>query len=640
MVPSKLPCSDLTDVHHGDGFKVLGHSGSNAGAAGTSNRRILKQTMAISIQQLKIRDQVLILVLPLLFALVGIIALFFYNYWQVGRITVSAQNRELAAMRADSLLQGTSQMSEGVRGYVLTGRQLFLDDYNSALASVFQDFVVLREIESDVPLMAPRVENIRKSVEDWKKTWADPLIEKVKAGRSSEATVAMLQGSEEFVGIQTTIRQFRGANQAAAAENRDQSQRIVHSGLISGAVLVGVFALLLAVLVHVISRNISNPVLQLTQASDRLRQGDFDLMLPPETDNEFGVLTRSFLHMSQSLRRDREELAAIKRFSESVTECTSESEVYDQILHAFRDRFNPAQVIIFKLRPEEDFLEVVASLHPLPTDVHDWPVIEGKNSCKAVRMGRPFRVNDVTVEPLCPGRFALPEDGSYYCGPLIAGGIIIGAIRLQGIKGFWTPERESLLESYLSTTASVLSNLQLLQTMREQANIDPLTGLYNRRFCKDYARKLMAMARRKDTSLGFLILDLDHFKNINDVYGHEIGDRVLKLFAKTITQSMRETNLTARLGGEEFVVILPDTGAKACQVVAERIRNAVALMNMPQVNEKPLPSITVSLGIAVYPEHGSTLEEMLQASDRALYESKRAGRNRATLYVAEIERRG
>ena len=588
---------------------------------------------------MKIREQMFILVLPLLLALLGIVALFFYNYRQVAQATVSAQNSELAAIRAGSLLQGTSQMSEGVRGYVLTGRQSFLEDYNSASASVFQNFALLRESGPGVPPAASRSQNMRKRVEDWKRTWADPLIEKVKAGRSAEATGSVLQGSDEFARIQTDLKQFQSDSQAAAAARRDQRKRTVHSGLVSGAVLVGAFALLLAVLVHAISRNISRPVIQLTQASDQLRQGDFDLTLPPETDNEFGVLTRSFLQMSQALRRDREEFAALKRFSEAVTECTSESEVYDHILHALRDRFHPTQVIIFKLRPEEDFLEVVASLQPLPKDVHDWPVIEGKNGCKAVRMGRPFRVNNVSVEPLCPGKFVLPEEGSYYCGPLIAGGIIIGAVRLQGVKGFWTPERESLLESYLSSTASVLSNLQLLQTMREQANIDPLTGLYNRRFCKDYAGKLMAMARRKDTPLGFLILDLDHFKNINDVYGHEVGDRILKQFAKTITQSMRETNLTARLGGEEFVVVLPDTGAKACQVVAERIRNAVAHMNMPQVNEKPLPNITVSLGIAVYPDHGATLEEMLQASDRALYESKRAGRNRATLYVAEIGRR-
>jgi diguanylate cyclase (GGDEF)-like protein len=596
--------------------------------------------MSISLRHLKIRNQVLILVLPLLFTLLGIIGLFFFNYWRVGRIALSTESRQLAAMRADSLLQGTSQMAEGVRGYVLTGQQTFLDDYDSASASVFQDFAALREIESGVPSMASRAESIRKRVEEWKRQWASSLIEKVKAGQSDAATVVMLKGSSQFAGIQTDLRLFRKDNQAAATEQKDRSERLIHSGLVWGVVLAMVFALLVIMLMRGVSRNMSEPVLQLTHAADQLRHGDFDPMLPVETQNEFGMLAHSFLRMAQALRQDREELGAIKRFSEAVTQCTSESEVYDQILHALRDRFHGEQVIIFKLRPEEDFLEVVASLNPLPDDLQNWPVIEGKHSCKAVRMGRPFRVNDVTVEPLCPGKFAHPTKGSYYCGPLIAGGIIIGAVRLQGATGLWTPERESLLESYLSTSASVLSNLQLLQTMREQANIDPLTGLYNRRFCKDYARKLMAMARRKDTPLGFIMLDLDHFKNINDVYGHEVGDRILKLFAKTVTQSMRETNLTARLGGEEFVILLPDTGPNACQVVAERIRKAVSHMSLPQVKEKPLPQITVSLGIAIYPEHGGSLEEMLHASDRALYESKRAGRNRSTVYVVQRETTG
>src|SRR5690348_16866065 len=430
--------------------------------------------MAISIRRLKIRDQMLVLILPLLFALLGILALFFYNYRQVGQVTVSAQTADLAAIRAGSLLQGTSQMSDGVRGYVLTGRESFLDDFNSASASVTQDFAVLRELPSSAPPTASNPENIRKRVEDWKKTWADPLIEKVKAGRSSEVTGAALQGSGDFARIQADLKQLQSDSQAAAAELRDQHQRTVHTGIVSGAVLAGAFVLLLAVLVHVISRNISGPVVQLAQASDQLRQGDFDLTLPPETDNEFGVLSRSFLQMSQALRRDRDELAATKRFSEAVTESTSESEGYHHLLHALRDRFHPSQVIIFELRPEEDFLEVVASLQPVPNDVHDWPVIEGTNGCKAARMGRPFRVNNVSVEPLCPGKFVLPEEGSYYCGPLIAGGIIIGAVRLQGVTGFWTPERESLLESYLSSTASVLSNLQLLQTMRSEEHTSEL----------------------------------------------------------------------------------------------------------------------------------------------------------------------
>lgn len=593
--------------------------------------------MAISLQNLKIRDQVFLLTLPLILILFGVIGLFFFNYWQINQINQSVENSELSVLRTGSLLQGVSEMDAGARAYVLTGREAFLQDYSKAWRLVSQDFDNLRDLNSRKPSVIAELENLQRQVEGWKTQVADPAIERAKAGESATNATGTAKWAGTVSAIQEAIVEFRQKNQNLASASRRARQRDVRRAVVSGIVLAVLFAVLLLSLVHFVSRNISEPVELLIHASDRLRQGDFDPMLPPETHNEFGVLSRSFLHMAHALRQDREELAAIKRFSEAVTECTSENEVYDHILHAFRDRFQPRQVIIFKLRPEEDFLEAVASLSPLPEDVQNWPVIEGKHSCKAVRMGRPFRVNDVTVEPLCPGKFALPTEGSYYCGPLIAGGIIIGAVRLEGAAGFWTPERESLLESYLSTSASVLSNLQLLQTMREQANIDPLTGLYNRRFCKDYARKLMAMARRKNTPLGFIMLDLDHFKTINDVFGHEVGDRILKQFARTITQSMRETNLTARLGGEEFVILLPDTGAQACQVVAERIRNAVSRMSMPQVKDRQVPPITVSLGIAVYPDHGGTLEEMLQASDRALYESKRAGRNRTTVYVEEKE---
>ena len=145
------------------------------------------------------------------------------------------------------------------------------------------------------------------------------------------------------------------------------------------------------------------------------------------------------------------------------------------------------------------------------------------------------------------------------------------------------------------------------------------------------------MARRKSQPLGVIMMDLDHFKEFNDVYGHETGDRILKHFAKTASHAIREANLAARYGGEEFVVILPETDAQSCLKVAERIRLAVERSVIPSGSEKPLPPLTVSLGIAIYPEHGQGLEEVLQAADKALYESKRAGRNRATLYVPQEE---
>ncbi len=403
---------------------------------------------------------------------------------------------------------------------------------------------------------------------------------------------------------------------------------------------VGVAVLVAGVLFFItgaVSRLITQPLLQLIEASRRVSRGDLEPPLPSSADNEFGVLSRSFSRMTAALRLEREQMAALNRFSEAVAQCTSEKEIYDHIIYSLKERFHPRQIIIFKLNSAENFLEAVAALASLPENLRAWPVIEEPHNCKSVRMGRCFSVNDVTREPLCPANFVPPAEGSYYCGPLIAGGIISGAVRLEGAKDFWTPELVSLLESYLSGAASTLSNLRLLETMKQQANVDVLTGLYNRRFLEDYARKFIAMARRKNQPLGVLMLDLDHFKSFNDIYGHEVGDRILRQFAKTITGAMRETNLAARYGGEEFVILLPDTGAKGCLLVAERIRQAVERMVVPSGTDKPLPLLTVSLGLAVYPDHGQTFEEVLVACDRALYESKRTGRNRTTLYVEQPE---
>jgi diguanylate cyclase (GGDEF)-like protein len=210
-------------------------------------------------------------------------------------------------------------------------------------------------------------------------------------------------------------------------------------------------------------------------------------------------------------------------------------------------------------------------------------------------------------------------------------------VRLEGPEDSWTAELEALLEGYMSTAAASISNLRALEAMKQLAIVDTLTGLHNRRFLKDYALKQIAMARRRERRLGFITMDIDHFKSFNDKYGHEAGDRILRQFAQTVTRVVRDANLATRLGGEEFLVLLPETDANGCMAAAERIRRAVTRMTV-SAGDKTISQITVSLGIAVFPDHGSSVEEVLQASDKALYESKRNGRNRATLFVEQAER--
>jgi len=589
--------------------------------------------MAFSIRNLKIRQQILLVTLPPLFVLLFAVALLFYAYWMAGHSNLTMRRSLQSVAQSEQILRHLTEMYMGVQGYLFARDPAILGPYEEDSTTILSEFATLRELHSDKPDEVAAVDLLQRAVSRWQTEWANPTISAVARGGALDTPRLLADGERRLAPIRRRMLDLleadRAENAVALREVEQQMRRLL-------VVALGV-ASLVALVVLFVTREVTHlleqPIRELIEASERVSRGDFKLLLPPAADNEFGVLSQSFSHMTTALRKEREELAALNKFSEAVTQCTSETEIYEHILYYIRERFKPRQVIIFRLNVEENFLEAAASLAPLPDEMRDWPVIPEPHNCKAVRMGRRFRANDVNAEPLCPAKFVPPSEGSYYCGPLIAGGVIIGAVRVEGVKDFWTPERESLLESYLSGAATGLSNLRLLETTKQQANVDELTGLYNRRFLEEYARKLIAMARRKSQPLGVIMMDLDHFKEFNDIYGHETGDRILRHFAKTASRAIREANLAARYGGEEFVVMLPETGAQSSLLVAERIRLAVERTVIPSGTEKPLPQLTVSLGIAIYPEHGQGLEEVLQAADKALYESKRTGRNRTTLYV-------
>ncbi len=587
--------------------------------------------MAFTIRNLKIRDQILLVTLPPLFVLLCAVALFFYAYWSAINTERAALRSKESVVRGESFLRHATEASMSVRGYVFNRRQDSLTAYDKAVKEGEEELLALVQLDAADSGELQEVIRIRAEFDQLQSQWAVPTIDKTRSGVDFNKEAALSEGQTRMADIRSHVMKLRNEDEGQNVAEMLSAEKVIKRMLVVGVTLAAVLAGILIFLTSVVTRLIVAPVLQLIRASEQVGRGDFSPELPPVVDNEFGVLSRSFSQMTSALRREREEIASLNHFSEAVTQCTSEVEVYDLLLHSLRERFQPRQVIIFKLNATENYLEAASTLVPMPKEQSAWPVIEEPHNCKAVRTGRSFAVNDVQIEPLCPSNFLLPTEGSYYCGPLIAGGIIIGAVRMEAAGELWTPERQRLLESYLNGAASALSNIRLLDRMKQQANIDVLTGLYNRRFLEDYARKLFAIARRRAQPVGVIMLDLDHFKSFNDIYGHEIGDRVLRHFAKTVTNCMRETNLAARYGGEEFVVVLPDTGVQACMLVAERIRKAVMTMVVPSNTEKPLPQLTVSIGVVAFPEHGQTLEEIIQASDKALYDSKRGGRNRVTM---------
>ena len=162
---------------------------------------------------------------------------------------------------------------------------------------------------------------------------------------------------------------------------------------------------------------------------------------------------------------------------------------------------------------------------------------------------------------------------------------------------------------------------------QEFALVDGLTGLYNRRWLDQFLLRQMSRARVSGESLSIAMIDIDHFKNFNDTYGHQVGDFVLVSIADCLRNSLRPTDLTARYGGEEFTVILPQTSGENAMIAAERVRESVSSLNLVTPGGLELPPLTISIGVSELTASES-MEQLIEAADRALYTAKESGRNR------------
>jgi diguanylate cyclase (GGDEF)-like protein len=196
----------------------------------------------------------------------------------------------------------------------------------------------------------------------------------------------------------------------------------------------------------------------------------------------------------------------------------------------------------------------------------------------------------------------------------------------------FAPEEVGFLKTVANLLATAIGRNRAEQQIRHQALHDPLTGLPNRELVTDRLAHALAQCERRACCAALLFLDLDHFKVVNDTHGHPFGDGVLREFARRLQDCLREVDTVTRYGGEEFTVVLPETGAEGAAAVAGRIVRAVR--DQPFAVGNRSAEVTVSAGVAAFPDHGRTASEILRAADAALYAAKGAGRDRWCL--AEI----
>lgn len=209
--------------------------------------------------------------------------------------------------------------------------------------------------------------------------------------------------------------------------------------------------------------------------------------------------------------------------------------------------------------------------------------------------------------------------------PMVAEGESLGVLAIEHPGRAARIERRvvEMVKQFVSHAALTLQNAQLYEQVQKQAETDALTGIANRRTFEAALEKELSRAARNGEQVTLAIFDIDHFKSLNDTYGHQTGDEVLKKVAAALAQTSRDFDTPARYGGEEFVVVLPSCSSKESLMVAERLRSSIS-------DIETVTPVTASAGVATFPTHASDLQGLVKAADEALYESKRAGRDRVT----------
>jgi diguanylate cyclase (GGDEF)-like protein len=198
-------------------------------------------------------------------------------------------------------------------------------------------------------------------------------------------------------------------------------------------------------------------------------------------------------------------------------------------------------------------------------------------------------------------------------------------------------EQESLqvkapfIHVYLRETAPVLETKRLMESLRDSTLLDPMTGLHNRRFLEEYVETLVASVQRKQSHVAILMLDLDYFKMVNDTYGHDAGDAVLKALSNLLKHSVRASDMIIRYGGEEFLIILTDSSGEMADRVAENIRVAVESLKVPVAGI--VLQKTISIGVSDFPSDSETFWQAVKFADVALYQAKDRGRNRVIRFT-------
>lgn len=536
------------------------------------------------------------------------------------------------------------------RGYLLTGAPVYLREYADADRTARQAIVEVRAITADGLVAANMVSAMIRSAEAELN-----LLQQIRTqGRSAALEIVRNQeGRFEAQELRAAVKDLRDAQYATFRSGASDLHRMLKAGqwlAIIGA-LVGIVTV--AISLTILGRYLRYSLGQILTAMRSPDPAGIPADVSARLSGEFRELGETYDAMCARMRheianrdqverriadlldRSGSELAdrqrasqILSRISNRLPACLDQAELVSLAQRFVPQLFTIRGGALYFLNNSSTVLSRVAQWGNCASSLPEFP----PSKCWALRRGQQHHVADVTTDVTCDH---LTGDGleGYVCMPLIAQGETVGLLYLEEggapVTANGRGDQASMedMRVLCENLALALVNLRLRESLRHQSLRDPLTGLHNRRYLEETIDLEFAKSRRSRKPICVILADIDHFKHVNDEFGHDAGDLVLRNVSATLAAHVREGDVACRYGGEEFLILLPDCDRTLAFERAEVLREQIRSLQI-RSSDVEIPQITASFGVAMFEGGIETPADVIREADAAMYEAKADGRDR------------
>jgi len=529
----------------------------------------------------------------------------------------------------NNYLNGKARL-EDCRSYLkilLTGGRI--RDYSRGTGQFYNEFIVVplnetekRKFIEDVVVKVDQLEGILTEMAEKKLsgTNGDALLERLsKYDVLTRDTVTVL--NEYAISTGKEWEAFAGI-----IKNR------FNIAIILISLAFGIAAMLSGVFGVLISRSLVKPIKAIIGQIKALSSGEIDLTkkLDVASKDELGVLSGEFNKLMDTIGH-------MTSFKKIIEEDESIEDIYMRLGRIFIDDLGFDNCVMYEVSSSKNNMKIVYPPEAEGAELYCKRDIQ--LDCELCRVKRTGHMVSSADYPNICKYYTEAANDIHYCIPIMVGGNVGGVVQFvcgkRGVCDIADMKKKiNRARQYITEAQPVLEAKRLMKTLKESAFKDALTGLYNRRFLEESFENLVAGVLRRGTTLGLLMCDLDFFKQTNDVYGHDVGDMVLKETAGNIRKSVRTSDLVIRFGGEEFLVLLIDTKPGDSFDVAEKIRETIEESKVKIAGG--FIQKTISIGVSEFPTDTQNFWEAIKFADVALYKAKERGRNKVLKFAMDM----